>query len=48
MKPPCQWIVEHIGEMPVRCGEEYFAHLAPDLPVCVDHWQFSRLHAGVW
>jgi hypothetical protein len=55
-RPPCQWVVSHLGEVPVRCGDQ-FATFFGTLPVCLDHYEFSRLDtddgvfvntAGVW
>jgi hypothetical protein len=44
-RPPCRWVTSHLGEIAVRCGDTYFTHLSVDLPVCVDHFQYSRLDA---
>lgn len=40
---PCQWVVNHLGEIPVRCGDDHFAYLG-SLSVCLDHFQFDLLH----
>jgi hypothetical protein len=43
---PCQWIVSHLEEVPVRCGDDYYANLSIDFPVCASHWEFHMLHRG--
>lgn len=42
-RPPCQWVTHHLGEIPVRCGDDYFATVGT-LPVCCDHFQFVQIH----
>ena len=42
-RPPCQWIVGHLHEVPVRCGDDHFATVGTT-SVCMDHFQFYLLH----
>lgn len=44
-RPPCMWVTGHLWEVPIRCGDLYFTHLTVNLPVCVSHYEYSRLHA---
>lgn len=42
-RPPCMWVVAHLEEVPVRCGDDHFGFVG-NLPVCLDHLQFYLLH----
>lgn len=43
-RPPCQWIVSHLGEIPALCGDSFYTHINVDLAVCASHFEYWMLH----